>query len=92
MLASRPVGRITVTVSPGAKATELVGRHGDGWKVRVAAAPERGRANDAVVALLAEALSVPFAGVRVAAGANARRKVVEVDGLDTAEIERRLSR
>ena len=92
MVASPTVGRITVTVSPGAKATELVGRHGDGWKVRVAAAPERGRANDAVVALLAEALSVPVSGVRVAAGASARRKVVEVDGLETAEIERRLSR
>jgi uncharacterized protein len=92
MLASAAVSRITVTVSPGAKTTELVGRHGDGWKVRVAAAPERGRANDAVVALLAEALSVPVGHVRVAAGAGARRKVIEVDGLETAELERRLSR
>ena len=81
-----------MTVSPGAKATELVGRHGDGWKVRVAPAPERGRANDAVVALLAGALSVPVSDVRVVAGASARRKVVEVDGLETGEIERRLSR
>jgi uncharacterized protein YggU (UPF0235/DUF167 family) len=92
MVASPTVGRITVTVSPGAKTTELVGRHGDGWKVRVAAAPERGRANDAVATLLAEALSVPVSDVRVVAGASARRKVVEVDGLATVELERRLSR
>ena len=39
----------------------MVGRHGDGWKVRVAEAPERGRANDAVLALLARTLGVPRA-------------------------------
>ena len=47
---ARPDGltRITVTVSPGASRTELVGRHGDGWRARVAAAPERGKANEAL--------------------------------------------
>jgi uncharacterized protein YggU (UPF0235/DUF167 family) len=93
MVASAPVvGRISVVVSPRARRSELVGRQGDAWKLRVAAAPERGRANAAVCALLAEALGVPVATVRVAAGASSRRKVVEVDGLDTAELDRRLSR
>ena len=93
MVASAPVvGRISVVVSPGARRSELVGRQGDAWKLRVAAAPERGRANAAVCALLAEALGVPVATVRVVAGASSRRKVVEVDGLDTAELDRRLSR
>jgi len=93
MVASAPVvGRISVVVSPRARRSELVGRQGDAWKLRVAAAPERGRANAAVCALLAEALGVPVATVRVAAGASSRRNVVEVDGLDTAELDRRLSR
>ena len=93
MVASAPVvGRISVVVSPGARRSELVGRQGDAWKLRVAAAPERGRANAAVCALVAETLGVPVATVRVAAGASSRRKVVEVDGLDTAELDRRLSR
>ena len=79
-----------MTVSPGASRSELVGRHGDGWRARVAAAPERGRANEALCKLLAEALGVPRPAVRVVAGQAARRKVVEVEGLDSSEIARRL--
>ena len=84
------MARIELTVSPGAARSELVGRHGDGWRARVAAPPERGRANRVLVELLAEALGVPRDKVTVVAGKTARRKVVEVDGLDAAEIDRRL--
>ena len=60
-LAQRPdrarLARISVTVSPGARRSELVGRHGDGWRARIAAPPERGRANEALCKLLAEALA-----------------------------------
>jgi uncharacterized protein len=86
------VTRLRVTVSPGAARTELVGRHGDGWRARVAAPPERGRANDALVALLAAALAVPASSVRVVGGRSARAKVVEVDGLEKDEVESRLTR
>jgi uncharacterized protein len=82
--------RLLVILTPGASSNTIVGRHGDGWKVRVAAAPERGRANAALVALLAETLGVPLAAIRVAAGQTHRRKVVEIDGLDEEEAGRRL--
>jgi uncharacterized protein (TIGR00251 family) len=84
--------RITVRVSPGARRTELAGRYGEGWKVRVAAPPERGRANEALVAHLAELLSVPKAAVRVVAGATSRDKIVEIDGLSPVEVDVRLGR
>ena len=80
-----------MTVSPGASRSELVGRHGDGWRARIAAPPERGRANDALCKLLAATLSLPPGSVRVVAGVSARAKVIEIDGLDAAEIERRLA-
>jgi len=87
------MARIVVTVSPGASRSELVGRHGDGWRVRVAAAPERGRANEALLALLAEKLGLPRSRLAVVAGQTSRRKVVEVEGgLDLDEISRRLER
>lgn len=82
--------RLQVTVSPGASRSELVGRHGGGWRARVAAAPERGRANRALEELLAAALGLPRGQVAVVAGRSSRRKVVEVEGLDAAEADRRL--
>jgi uncharacterized protein (TIGR00251 family) len=86
------MARVSVTVSPGAARTELVGKHGTGWRARIAAPPERGRANRALVELLADALAVPRSSVRVVSGLGAKKKVVEVDGLAAAEAERRLSR
>jgi uncharacterized protein (TIGR00251 family) len=84
------VGRIAVVVSPGASRDELVGRHGDAWKVRVRAPADRGRANEAVCALLAGALGVPRASVQVVGGAASRHKIVEVRGVEPAELTRRL--
>lgn len=78
-------------MSPGASRSELVGRHGDGWRARVAAPPERGRANRALEELLAGALGLPRGHVSVVAGHASRHKVVEVEGLDAAEAERRLA-
>jgi uncharacterized protein (TIGR00251 family) len=86
------MARVAITVSPGASRTELVGRHGDGWRARVAAPPERGRANRALVELVADVAGVPRDRVAVVAGASGRRKVVEVDGLEAGELDRRLAR
>ena len=84
--------RLRLRVSPGAGRSGIVGRHGDAWKVRVTAAPEDGRANDAVVRLLADALDVAPARLRLVAGHGSRDKVVEIDGVDVDEAERRLER
>ena len=84
--------RITVRVSPGARRTEVAGRYGAGWKVRVAAPPERDRANGALVLHLAELLGVRKAAVRVVAGPASRDKVVEVDGLTVAQVDSALAR
>jgi uncharacterized protein YggU (UPF0235/DUF167 family) len=69
----------------------VVGRHGEAWKVRVAAAPERGKANDAVLALLADTLAVPRSSVTLVAGGGSRDKIVELAGIEPDEIERRLA-
>lgn len=59
--------------------------------MRVSAPPERGRANDAVLGVLADALGVRRTEVRVVAGATGKDKLVEVDGLTLDEAERRLA-
>jgi uncharacterized protein len=83
--------RLRIRVAPGARASAVVGRHGDAWKVRVAAPPERGRANDAVVGVIAQALGVERRNVRLVGGASGRDKVVELTGLTLDEAERRLA-
>jgi len=57
----------------------------------VAAPPERGRANDAVVGVIAQALGVDRRDVRLVGGASGRNKVVELTGLTLDEAERRLA-
>ena len=79
--------RIRVKVTPGADRTELIGWHGDAWRIRVASAPERGRANDAALRLLAETLSVPRRNLSVVTGHTARVKLVAADGITAAEAE-----
>lgn len=87
---ARPA-RLRVRVAPGARRSELVGRLGNAWKLRVSAPPERGRANDEVVALLAAELGLARSGIRVVAGQTTRDKVVEIDRLTLDEAERRLA-
>jgi uncharacterized protein (TIGR00251 family) len=83
--------RLRLRVSPGARSAEVVGRHGEAWKVRVAAPPEGGRANEAVVRLLADALSLPRDAVTLVSGHGARNKIVRLAGLlDKTQVERRL--
>src|ERR1700693_2134164 len=82
---------VRLRVSPGARNAHVVGRHGEAWKVRVAAPAEGGRANEWVVRLLAETLSLPREAVTLVSGHAARDKIVQLAGLDPTQIERRLS-
>ncbi len=83
--------RLRLRVVPGARATRLVGRHGDRWKLQVPAPPERGAANDAVVRLVSELLAVPRSDVSLVSGHGSRDKIVELAGIDAAEADRRLA-
>ena len=83
--------RLRLRVAPGAMRAGIVGRHGDAWKVRVAAPAEGGRANDAVVRLLAETFAVPRTAVTLVSGHGSRDKIVERAGIDPEDIDRRLS-
>jgi uncharacterized protein (TIGR00251 family) len=85
-----PSTRLRVRVSPGASRSGVVGRYGDSWKLRVAAIPERGRANDAVLDLLAATLDVPRSNVELVTGQAGRDKVVALRGLSAGEAESRL--
>ena len=78
-------------VQPGAVRTAVVGRHGDALKVRVAAPPERGRANDACVALVAATLGVAPTSVELVSGASSRAKRVRATGVEADDVRRLLA-
>jgi uncharacterized protein len=83
--------RLRVRVSPGARRGGVAGRVGDVWKLRVTAPAEGGRANEAVLRLLADTVDVPRRRVSLVSGHTARDKIVDVEGLAEAEVERRLT-
>jgi uncharacterized protein YggU (UPF0235/DUF167 family) len=78
-------------VIPGAGKPGVVGRYGEGWKLRVAAPPDRGKANDAALELLAESLGLAASNLRLVSGHGSRDKTVEISGLTLDEAERRLA-
>lgn len=84
------ITRLRLRVTPGAGRAAVVGRYGDGWKVRVTAAPEHGRANEAVLRLLSAALGLPRNALTLVSGHGARDKIVELTGVGPALAERRL--
>jgi len=82
--------RLALHVQPGASRTELAGRHGNSLKVRVAAPPVDGAANDELVRFLAAVLGVTRSSVTVLSGLSARKKGVLVRGISVAEARRKL--
>ena len=79
---------VRLHVQPGAGRTAVVGRHGDALKVRVAAPPEGGRANDAVVALIAATFDVKLAQVSLLSGQSSRAKRIQIDQIAEPEVKR----
>ena len=82
--------RLSIRLTPRASRDAIAGFEGETLRVRVTAPPVEGRANRALVRLLAKRLSLPRGAVRVVAGQASRNKVVAVDGLGAAELRRRL--
>jgi len=79
---------LRLTVVPGAQRTQVVGLHGDRLKVRLAAPPEKGAANQELIAFLARTLDLPKSSFKLTLGAQSRTKVVTVYDLSSDLTER----
>jgi uncharacterized protein YggU (UPF0235/DUF167 family) len=80
--------RIALKIRAGARKTEFTGRLGEAWKLRVAAPPVDGKANDAIIRYLAKLVSLPPSAVRIVSGFTATSKIVELEGVDGEEVKR----
>jgi uncharacterized protein len=71
---------LTLHVQPGAKRSEIAGLHGDALKIRLAAPPIEGRANEALLKFIAKLFDVPLRSVELKQGGQSRHKLVAVSG------------
>ena len=84
--------KLPIKVVPASSRNGIVGWLGETLKIRVTAPAERGKANLAVTAIIAEALGVSKECIRVVTGKTSARKTVEIIGLPESEVYLRLSR
>jgi uncharacterized protein YggU (UPF0235/DUF167 family) len=84
------MGHLKVRVTPGARESAIGGWAEGVLRVKVREKAEKGRANEAVTRLLAKSLGVAVSDVALKRGGTSREKLFEVDGLDDAEVARRL--
>lgn len=71
---------LALHIQPGAKRSEIAGLHGDALKIRLAAPPIEGRANEALLRFVAECFQVPLRNVELLRGAQSRQKMVKITG------------
>jgi hypothetical protein len=96
MLRSTPAGvTLAVRAQPGAKRTAITGVYGEGaaaqLKIAVHAPPLEGRANQALIAFLAESFSIPRSAVELTAGELSRSKVFLLRGVTPARAAAKLA-
>jgi len=81
---------LPVRVTPAAGRDALLGWQGDVLRLSVAAPAERGKANEAVLRLLAVALGLPRQRLRIVRGQTSRQKLIAIEGVDEVEMRARL--
>ncbi len=83
--------RLGIKVTAKASRNCLQGWMGDVLKITVTTAPEKGKANDTVIRLLAGKLDIPASSIEITSGHTQPRKVLEITGLTAPELQERLA-
>jgi uncharacterized protein len=82
--------RLYVKAVPRSSRSEVAGLHGDQVRIRVAACPVDGAANEELIRFLADTLFVPRTAIVIVSGQSSRSKVVEISGLSPQDVASRL--
>ena len=83
--------RLKIKVVPGARQSNLAGWLGDELKIRISAPPEKGKANSALIELLASKLGLPISKLKIVQGQMSQRKTVEIEGYTEAGLRHRIN-
>lgn len=82
---------LSLHIQPGAKTSACAGLHGDALKIRLAAPPVDGKANEALLRFLAETLALPRQQLRLKSGQSSRQKRIEIDTVTPEQLAALLS-
>jgi uncharacterized protein (TIGR00251 family) len=77
---------LSVRVHPGARKNAVTGIHADALKIALTSPPVDGKANEALIIFLAEALRLPRARIALVAGISSRSKTLRITGKSAAEV------
>ncbi len=78
---------IPVKVQPNASKERIVGEYNGQLKIAVTAPPEKGKANKAIIKLLAEKLNIRVSSIKVIAGETSREKKIFIEGLKASSLD-----
>jgi len=81
---------LSLHVQPGARKTEIAGLHGESLKIRLAAPPVDGKANECLIGFLAQTLGIAKSSIELVGGATSRAKRVRVKGVDAESVRHKL--
>jgi hypothetical protein len=81
---------LPIQAQPKAKQNAVTGIHAGRLKVAVTQAPEKGKANDAILKLLAKSLGVKRSQLEIVSGATSSKKVLRITGIDAESLTRRI--
>lgn len=81
---------VRIVAQAGARRNEIRGEHAGALKISVTAAPEKGKANQAILQMLRDALGLAPSSVELVSGATSRRKQVRIRGVSGADLRQRL--
>lgn len=86
----KPTTLLPIKVVPGSSRDTVAGYVGERLKIKVAAPPEAGKANAAVIRVLADALDLPPGALAIARGQTSPTKTVQVAGLSDNQLRKRI--
>lgn len=81
---------LIVKVTPRSKRNAVLGRHGEGIKLAVTAVPEAGRANTAVIQVIADWLKIKSDAIDLTTGASASLKRFKITGISQEDLDQKI--
>lgn len=72
------MSKITIHIAPNASTSQVLGKQGAAWKIRIAAVPIEGKANDELIAFLSEILGISKTTITIKSGHTSKIKILEI--------------